>query len=99
MAAGHSSGSLEGVDYMHIEVDGSNGLTRTQELNTVAKSREYQDNLLDAVEIGFNASTDNKPYVQSVNRDRNAGQNMQRHLKVEIMDENQQVTHQSALSF
>jgi hypothetical protein len=70
MAAGQSSGSLEGVDYMHIEVDGNNGLIRTQELNNVAKSRDYQDNLLDAVEIGFNSSNNNKSYAQSVKKER-----------------------------
>ena len=63
MAAGQSSGSLEGPDYIHIEVDGQNGLIRTQELNMVAKSKDYNDNLLDAVEIGFNASSNNKNYA------------------------------------
>ena len=49
MAAGQSSGSLEGIDYMHIEVDAVNsaGLTRTQELQTVAYQNSSGQNQRD----------------------------------------------------
>jgi hypothetical protein len=102
MAAGQSSGSLEGVDYLHVEVDAVNsGLTRTQELQTVAKSRDYKDNLVDAVQIGFNPSKQNKQYPQSVKKQRENPLS-QHNMKVEILDEHQLVTpmtNASALSF
>ena len=36
----------------------------------MAKSRDYQDKLIDAVQIGFNPAKQNKQYPQSVKKQR-----------------------------